>query len=76
MRRGLALKSGDPYSAADLISAERALLDLGVFGSVTVKPDKTGSDEPASGPVVPIEVHVEPTRLRSIHLGDGGAVDA
>jgi outer membrane protein assembly factor BamA len=38
VRRTLNLKPGEPYSRSELDSAERALLDLGVFSSVSVQP--------------------------------------
>jgi outer membrane protein assembly factor BamA len=39
IRRTLRLEPGDVYSLSELESAERALLDLGVFSAVSVKPD-------------------------------------
>jgi outer membrane protein assembly factor BamA len=39
IRRTLRLEPGDVYSLSELESAERALLDLGVFSSVSIKPD-------------------------------------
>ena len=39
IRRTLRLEPGDVYSLSDLEDAERALLDLGVFSAVSVKPD-------------------------------------
>lgn len=39
IRRTLRLEPGDVYSVSELESAERALLDLGVFSAVSVKPD-------------------------------------
>lgn len=41
IRRTLRLEPGDVYSLSELESAERALLDLGVFSAVSVKPDLT-----------------------------------
>lgn len=39
VRRALDLTPGDPFSREELESAERALLDLGVFSSVSVRAD-------------------------------------
>jgi len=38
VRRTLDLHAGEPYSRSELESAERALLDLGVFSAVSVQP--------------------------------------
>lgn len=76
VRRALALKPGQPYSSAELASAERALLELGVFSSVSVKPEISENASPEREPVVPIIVRVEPSKLRSVRLGGGAEVDA
>ena len=76
VRRALALKPGEPYSSAELVSAERALLELGVFSSVSVKPEISEDTVPPRDPVVPIVVRVEPSKLRSVRLGGGAEVDA
>jgi len=76
VRRALALKPGDPYSTADLASAERALLELGVFGTVSVKPEIEPGMALRQEPIVPIVVRVEPSKLRSIRLGGGAGIDA
>ena len=39
VRRALDIRPGDPFSREELEAAERALLDLGVFSSVSVRPD-------------------------------------
>jgi outer membrane translocation and assembly module TamA len=39
IRRTLRIEPGDLFSQSDLEDAERALLDLGVFSAVSVKPD-------------------------------------
>jgi outer membrane protein insertion porin family/translocation and assembly module TamA len=39
IRRTLQLEPGDVYSISELESAQRALLDLGVFSAVSVEPD-------------------------------------
>ena len=76
VRRALALNPGEPFSSAELASAERALLELGVFSSVSVKPELATSAAGEKNPVVPIIVRVEPSQLRSVRLGGGAEVDA
>jgi outer membrane protein assembly factor BamA len=39
LRRTMQIEPGDLYSASELQSAERSLLDVGVFSAVSVKPD-------------------------------------
>jgi len=68
VRRALNLKPGDPYSRAELDSAQRALLDLNVFSSVVVEPDLANDGATQTAPQVPIKVTVEPSKLKSIHL--------
>jgi outer membrane protein insertion porin family/translocation and assembly module TamA len=75
VRRTLNLSPGEPYSISDLESAERALLDLGVFSSVSVTPRLVESEgEPRD--VVPIDVQLSRSRFRSIRLGMGLQVDS
>ena len=76
VRRALALEPGEPYSSAELASAQRAVLELGVFGSVSVKPEIAEDAVPPKDPVVPIVVRIEPSNLRSVRLGGGAEVDA
>jgi outer membrane protein assembly factor BamA len=75
VRRALKLSPGDPYSSSELEETQRALLNLGVFGSVTVEPvlpEKVPDDPPE---FVPIRVTVEPAKLRAVHLGGGLQID-
>ena len=74
VRRALDLAQGEPYSEADLDSAQQAVLDLGVFASVEVAPDLP--DPPRADRVVPIKVTLEPSRLRTVRLGGGIEFDA
>lgn len=71
VRRALNLRPGDPYSTATLESAQRAALDLGVFSSVEVDPDLTDPN----AEIVPVRVHVVPTKLRTLRLGGGTELD-
>ena len=72
LRRAMSLEPGDPYSSAAIDAATQALLDLEVFGAVRIVPKL--ADPP--DPVVPLEVQVEPTRLRVLRLGGGVEFDA
>jgi outer membrane protein insertion porin family/translocation and assembly module TamA len=73
VRRALALPPGQPYSAAALESAQQAVLDLGAFVSVAVRPER--ADPPPEDRVVPVTVEVTPGKLRSIEVGAGAEVD-
>lgn len=72
VRRAVALEAGKPYSSAELAAAEQAVLELGVFSSVRVEADL---EHAGDGDRVPIVVHVEPTKLRSVTLGVGAEFD-
>lgn len=73
LRRAISIRSGSPYSTADIDSATQALLDLGVFSAVQIVPALP--DPPPADAVVPLEVKVEPLRLRQITLGGGLELD-
>jgi outer membrane protein insertion porin family/translocation and assembly module TamA len=75
IRRTLRLEPGDLYSISELESAERALLDLGVFSAVSVKPDLEQRPEAKTSRVA-IHVEVEKSKFRSVHLGGGLQVDS
>jgi outer membrane protein assembly factor BamA len=55
IRRTLGLKRGELYSQEELESAEQALLDLGVFSSVSVRPrlEQDEPDKPVAGAPAP-----------------------
>jgi outer membrane protein insertion porin family/translocation and assembly module TamA len=77
VRRTLALQPGDPYAQSELDEAKRALLDLGVFSSVSIEPQVDRATPGKEGRVrIPILVRVEKSKLRSIRLGGGVQVDA
>src|SRR5579859_5067686 len=67
LRRTLHLIPGRTYSTADIDTATQALLDLEVLSSVDIKAKL--SDPPQS--VVPLEVRVQPSKLRALRLGGG-----
>jgi outer membrane protein insertion porin family/translocation and assembly module TamA len=73
VRRALDLRQGERYSARALESAQQALLDLGVFSSVAIRAQRT--DPPPADRVVPIDVDVTTTKLRSVRLGAGIELD-
>lgn len=73
VRRTLDLKPGAPYSTDALEDAKQAVLELGVFGSVSIDPDL--SDDARERGVVPVLVRVEPTQLRAVQLGIGVELD-
>jgi outer membrane protein insertion porin family/translocation and assembly module TamA len=71
--RALDLTEGERYSATELDHAQQALLDLGVFSSAVVTPER--SDPPPPDRAVPITVRVTPTKLRTVRLGGGFELD-
>lgn len=71
--RALDIEQGDDYSTSALESAQQAALDLGVFSSVQITPRL---DKPPASGLVPIEVKVEVSRLRTVRLGGGIEFDA
>jgi outer membrane protein assembly factor BamA len=75
VRRALDLKPGDRYSQEELDSAKQALLDLGVFASVSVQPDLPEGALETMPERVPIRVKVEVSKLRSVRLGGGVEID-
>jgi outer membrane protein assembly factor BamA len=74
VRRALDLTPGAPYSVSRLEAARQAVLDLGVFSAVSIEPDVPPGT--TVGPVVPLVVKLEPTKLRSVRLGGGVELDA
>jgi len=67
VRDTLRIREGAPYSRSDLASAQRALLNLGVFGTVEIREDLTHPETKR----VPIAVVVRETELRTVRLGGG-----
>ena len=81
IRRTMQIEPGDLYSLSELQSAERALLDLGVFSAVSVKPDLKAAAGPGKGTApaataVPIQVELQTSRFKSVHLGGGLQIDS
>jgi outer membrane protein assembly factor BamA len=76
VRRALGIRRGEPYSESDLEEAKRALLDLGVFSSVSIEPQVDQAKPGESGkPRIPLLVKVERSKLRSVRLGGGVQLD-
>lgn len=64
------LKKGAQFSTSALDSAEVALGDFGLFGSIDVQPQLSPAGQPPN-PVIPVVVHVQPAALRAVKLGIG-----
>lgn len=75
VERALDLKPGEPYSLTRLEDARQAVLNLGVFSSVTIEPDLPPG-APERPTVVPLRVTTEVTKLRSLRLGGGVELDS
>lgn len=65
--RAIDILPGEPFSTARIDAATTALLDLEVFAAVTVSPDLSHPETR----IVPLTVHVEPSKLRQVRLGLG-----
>src|SRR5690606_16991865 len=72
VHRVLNLKEGAPYSQSELEEAQAALLALGVFSSVQIKPQLDAESEDGS---VPLVVTTAPTPLRTFEIGGGAQLD-
>ena len=71
VRRALELEEGELYSTAQLQSAKRAILALGVFSEAEIEPDLSRPNSP----VVPVKVVVTPGALRAVKFGGGIELD-
>jgi outer membrane protein assembly factor BamA len=71
VRPSLLIAPGDPYSAAEIEDARRALVNLGVFAAVNVEVDKRHPETR----VVPITFAVQETAPRTLRLGGGARLD-
>jgi outer membrane protein assembly factor BamA len=68
-RRAVDIDPGEPYSTAKIDSAKQAVLDLGVFGNVTITPELP--EPPSANAVVPLLIQVEPSKIHQLTLGGG-----
>jgi outer membrane protein assembly factor BamA len=71
VRDNLALERSKPYSRAELDDAKTALINLGVFSTVEVRPDLTHPETAT----VPVTVVVQEAPLRTLRLGGGVRFD-
>jgi outer membrane protein insertion porin family/translocation and assembly module TamA len=69
VRRAIDIEPGEPYSTAKIQAAKQAVLNLAVFGNVTIEPDLP--EPPPANAVVPLTVKVEPSKLHQLTLGGG-----
>jgi outer membrane translocation and assembly module TamA len=67
VRAVMRFAEGDRYDGDAIETARQAILDLGVFAAVDIVPKL---DE-ANDDLVPIQVTVEPSRLRNVRVGAG-----
>ncbi|MEJ7729458.1 MAG: hypothetical protein WKG00_09595 [Polyangiaceae bacterium] len=73
LRDALGFGPGDVFSTSALESAEYALADFGVFGSIEVKPLVSAPGKPRQT-VVPIVITADPAALRAVKVGVGAEV--
>jgi outer membrane protein insertion porin family/translocation and assembly module TamA len=73
VRRALDIQPGERFTANALDAAQQALLDLGVFSSVAIRTHR--SDPPPPDRVVPVDVDVTTTKLRTVRVGVGAELD-
>ena len=73
LRAVFGVKEGDVYSSDDLEEARQALLDLGVFASVTIAMDTKDLEWTK---VVPLTVTCEVSKLRAVLAGGGFEFDS
>ncbi|MCA9623827.1 MAG: BamA/TamA family outer membrane protein, partial [Myxococcales bacterium] len=71
VRRALGFKQGDVYSTQRIDDAQFHLATLGVFGSTEVEASLDESRRPKA---IPVQVRLEPTKLRTVRAGIGGAI--
>jgi outer membrane protein insertion porin family/translocation and assembly module TamA len=71
VRNQLDLEEGEIYNSAELAEAEQALISLGVFSNVEIRPDRS---HPETG-LVPIQVWVREGTLANLRIGGGSRFD-
>ncbi len=72
--RAVDLPPGEGYSTAKISAAQQAVLDLGTFSSVEITP--VLPEPPPADAVVPLKVHVQVQKLKSVILGGGVELDS
>ncbi|MEO5730376.1 MAG: POTRA domain-containing protein, partial [Byssovorax sp.] len=73
VQRAIDITKGEPYSTSDLNAAQQAVLNLGTFSSVEITPELP--EPPPADAVVPLKVHVQVQKLKSVVLGGGVQLD-
>ena len=71
--RALDIEKGEAYSTESLNAAQQAVLNLGTFSSVEITPQLP--EPPPADAVVPLKVHVQVQKLKSVLLGGGIELD-
>lgn len=71
VRDTLQIREGEPYSEAALEEARQALVNLGVFSTVDIVPDRS---RPQTG-IVPLQIRVRESALRALRVGGGVRFD-
>jgi outer membrane protein insertion porin family/translocation and assembly module TamA len=69
VRRAIGIAPGQDYSTKALETAKQALLDLGVFGNVTILPELP--DPPPANVTVPLRFSLERSKLHQVTFGGG-----
>ncbi|MFT3767644.1 MAG: BamA/TamA family outer membrane protein [Minicystis sp.] len=70
LRQAINIKEGEPFSTSKIDSAQIALADLRVLGSVDAAPEL--SKDPANRPIaVPVVFRVTQTQLKTVKFGGG-----
>jgi outer membrane protein insertion porin family/translocation and assembly module TamA len=72
--RAIALPSGEAFSSSKIDAAQQAVLELGTFSSVEITP--VLAEPPPADAVVPLTVHVQVQKLKSVILGGGVELDS
>ncbi len=73
VQRAIDILKGQPYSTSDVNAAQQAVLNLGTFSSVEITPELP--EPPPADAVVPLKVHVQVQKLKSVVLGGGIQLD-
>lgn len=74
VERALDIELGTPYSTESIKAAQQAVLDLGTFSSVEITPELP--EPPPPNGAVPLRVHLQAQKLKSVLLGGGIELDA
>lgn len=75
VRREIGFAAGDPYSTNKLEEAQFHLAELGVFGTIEIRPELSKEGEPRRTDV-PVTVRLSPVKLREVRAGVGAGIGA